>query len=88
MTCPPPSMSRACCPAGCSAQGANVVIAGGMGGPARDLLLAHQVDVVTGAPEDDPQALVIAYLAGGLAAAGNTCTAHDDGHEHGHSCHD
>jgi ATP-binding protein involved in chromosome partitioning len=71
-----------------SAQGANVVIAGGMGGPARDLLLAQQVDVIMGAPEDDPQALVTAYLAGALTGGGNTCTGHDHDHEHGHTCHD
>lgn len=65
-------------------KGVEVVIAGGMGPRAVSLLEAGGVRVVTGAPADAPEALVAAYHAGSLAAAGNTCD-HGPDHSH-HSC--
>lgn len=65
-----------------SAQGANLVIAGGMGAHARALLAQHQVAVVTGAPESDARAVVSSYLSGVLATDDHPCTSHE------HSCGD
>jgi predicted Fe-Mo cluster-binding NifX family protein len=59
------------------AQGADVVIAGGIGGHARDLLQAGQVQVISGAPEEDPRALVASYLDGSLGDDTNPCGHHD-----------
>jgi ATP-binding protein involved in chromosome partitioning len=65
-----------------SARGANVIIAGNMGGRARDLFAEQQVTVVTGAPEADPRELVAAYLAGTLVSDDTTCTNHERGCHH------
>lgn len=54
-------------------ENAQIVIAGGMGQRAQDLFSAQGIDVVVGAPADDPQAVVQAYLNGQLTVAGNPC---------------
>ncbi|MFC1901823.1 NifB/NifX family molybdenum-iron cluster-binding protein [Chloroflexota bacterium] len=54
-------------------QGASVVIAGGMGPRAVDLLQQHGVSVVLGAMESDPEKAVRSYLSGSLATAENIC---------------
>ena len=54
-------------------RGANVIIAGGMGGRARDLFAAQNIEVVVGAPADTPERIVTAWLAGSLEVGGNTC---------------
>ena len=63
-------------------QGASVVIAGGMGPRAIDLLQQHGIDVVLGAVESDPEKAVLSHLAGSLATADNICD-----HEHGECAH-
>ena len=62
-------------------QGATVIIAGGIGQRARQLLDENGVTVVVGAPAEAPEALVSAYLNGTLQCSGNTC-----GHEPQHHC--
>lgn len=54
-------------------QGANVIIAGGMGRRAQDLFASNSIEVVVGAPADTPEAIVAAYLAGTLEAGQNVC---------------
>ena len=54
-------------------QGASVVIAGGMGPRAIDLLEQHGINVVLGAAEGDPEQAVISYLNGSLATGENVC---------------
>lgn len=51
----------------------NLVIAGGMGGRARDLFTAQNIEVLTGAPVAAPAELVAAYFAGTLQLGENTC---------------
>jgi ATP-binding protein involved in chromosome partitioning len=51
----------------------NVIIAGGMGSRARSLFESNGIEVVVGAPEDDPTSLVESYLRGSLASSGNSC---------------
>ncbi len=66
-------------------QGANVVIAGGMGQRALNMLAQANIEVILGAPAETPDALAAAYLAGTLTAGANACTHdHDHGHGHGH----
>jgi ATP-binding protein involved in chromosome partitioning len=54
-------------------QGAKVVIAGGMGGSARDLFARSGITVLTGAPQRAPEALALAYLEGTLVTGVNVC---------------
>jgi len=54
-------------------QGANVIIAGGMGSRARGLFEQHNIEVIVGAEETDPEKAVISYLEGTLKSGVNTC---------------
>ncbi len=54
-------------------QGANVIIAGGMGQRAQMLFSQNGIDVVVGAPCDTPEDIAAAYLAGTLEAGTNAC---------------
>jgi ATP-binding protein involved in chromosome partitioning len=54
-------------------QGANVIIAGGMGSRAQSLFQQHGIRVVVGAAKDDPGRVVQAFLAGSLEAGANAC---------------
>lgn len=63
-----------------SEQGANVVIAGGMGERAQKIFDHAGIQVVLGAPVESPQALATAWLEGRLQSGPNGC--HHDGHEH------
>lgn len=52
----------------------DVVIAGGMGAPAQEMVRAKGIKVIAGAPVDTPQALVTEYLNGNLqTSSANTC---------------
>lgn len=54
-------------------QKATAVLAGGMGGRARELFAQHGIEVVVGAPADDPQTAATAYAQGQLRTSDNTC---------------
>ena len=54
-------------------QGANVIIAGGMGNRAQQIFAQNQIRVVVGAPSETPERFVEAYLAGNLEAGENLC---------------
>jgi ATP-binding protein involved in chromosome partitioning len=54
-------------------QGVTVVIAGGMGGRARDMLVQQGMEVVVGAEPGDPASAVDAFLAGNLSTSPNFC---------------
>ncbi|HDR15603.1 MAG TPA: chromosome partitioning protein ParA [Desulfobacteraceae bacterium] len=54
-------------------QGATVVIAGGMGERAQTLLRQNGIEVIVGAPVDNPETLVKQYLSGSLSDGANTC---------------
>ena len=60
-------------PAWIAEQGATLVLAGGMGGRAAQLLEGHGVEVVVGVPGLDPEKLVIAYLSGEIGEGVNAC---------------
>ncbi len=53
--------------------GVDVVITGGIGNMAVDMLQSSGIEVVTGAPRGRPEDLVRAYLAGTLETGGNVC---------------
>ena len=54
-------------------QGADVVIVGGMGVRAQQLFAESGIEVVLGAPPEQPEALASAYLAGTLETGENVC---------------
>jgi len=59
-------------------QGANVVIAGGMGHRAISLFNQAGIQVITGAPIEEPEALVTAYLNNSLTTGDNMCAGGQD----------
>ncbi|MFC1782961.1 NifB/NifX family molybdenum-iron cluster-binding protein [Planctomycetota bacterium] len=54
-------------------QGAEVIIAGGMGQRALQLFAQNNIEVVVGAPTHTPDELVTAYLDGTLKTGQNVC---------------
>ncbi len=54
-------------------QGAEVVIAGGMGERAQEMLKESGMEVITGAPADAPESLVNQYLSKSLVTGENVC---------------
>jgi len=54
-------------------RGANLIIAGGMGQRAQSLFLEQGIQVVVGAPSEEPEKLVIDHLSGTLQVGANTC---------------
>lgn len=63
-------------------QGATVVIAGGMGGRAVELLKAAGIQVLLGAPSQRPEELAEAFLAGRLSDGGSICDQHQGTCQH------
>ncbi len=81
-----PEHGRGVYPMWLQQQGATVVLAGGMGPRASDILARHGIEVVLGIEGDDPDAVVRSYLAGTLETTGEICHEHgyhDCGHDHG-----
>ena len=54
-------------------QGANLIIAGGMGSRAQNLFAEHKIEVLVGAPADTPEDIVTSYLDGELKTGENIC---------------
>ncbi len=54
-------------------QGANIVIAGGMGASAQELFNQNNIKVILGAPMDSPESLVNQYLSDSLVTGDNVC---------------
>ena len=54
-------------------QGADVIIAGGMGARAQSLFSQNGIKVVVGAPAEAPEQVVQAYLDGTLQTGANVC---------------
>ena len=69
----PPAHQPGVLPRWLHEQGAELIIAGGMGRRAQQLFVEQGVRVLVGAPSDAPEAIVAAYLDGNLALGGNIC---------------
>jgi len=54
-------------------QGANIILAGGMGPRAQDLFKQNGIQVVVGCPPAPPEILVGAFLSGELVTGDNAC---------------
>lgn len=73
-------------------QGANVVLAGGMGGRPMAIFAQNGVKVIAGCPELEIETIVNQFLNDSLALGENSCGGehhHCHGHNHGehHHCH-
>ncbi len=69
----PPAHEPGVLPRWLHEQGANVIIAGGMGSRAQSLFAQNQIRVVVGASAEEPDRLVKAYLGGELVTGENVC---------------
>lgn len=69
----PPAHEPGALPAWLAEKGANLILAGGIGSRAIQLFEAQGIEVIVGAPQLDPQSLVMAYLAGEVGAGANAC---------------
>jgi len=69
----PPPHEPGVLPKWLSEQGANMIIAGGMGSRAQGLFSENGIKVVVGAPSVTPEQLVDAYMEGTLQTGSNTC---------------
>jgi predicted Fe-Mo cluster-binding NifX family protein len=70
-------------------QGANVIIAGGIGQRAMDMFALQGIAVLAGEPGATAEEIAIAYLNGKLVNKPAGCTHHhdvNDEHEHQHNC--
>jgi predicted Fe-Mo cluster-binding NifX family protein len=54
-------------------QGANMIIAGGMGQRAQQLFAQQGIQVVVGAPSETPEKLITDFFAGSLQVGDNLC---------------
>ena len=69
----PPPHEPGALPRWLGEQGADVIIAGGMGRRAQQLFAQSGIRVVVGAPDERPEDVVAAYLNGTLAVGDNIC---------------
>lgn len=72
-TVPSPEHQPGLLPVWLAEQGATVIIAGGMGPRAVDLLHQNGIEVVLGAMETDPEQAVLSHLSGSLDTGDNVC---------------
>ncbi len=76
----PPPHAPGVIPKWVSEQGANVILAGGMGGMALNLFEQAGVKVVTGCPSDTPENLIKEFSDQTLVTGANVCN-HDENHK-------
>ena len=80
---PSPEHQPGLLPVWLAQQGATVIIAGGMGPRAVNLLEENGITVVLGSMESDPEKAVLSYLDNSLSTGDNVCD-HDSSHECAH----
>lgn len=87
-TLTPPPHEPGVIPRWIGSLGVKLVIAGGMGPMAQQLLAGQGIQVLAGASPAAPEELVKAWFAGTLACGVNVCDhGNESGHGHGHGCH-
>ena len=69
----PPPHEPGVLPAWVKSNGANVVIAGGMGQRAQGLFLQQGIEVLVGCMKENPEEIVNDYLNGNLQTGANAC---------------
>lgn len=81
----PPAHEEGAIPEWLREQGVSLVIAGGLGRKAKQIFDDMGIDVVTGAPQDEPAAVVRFHLDGTLESGDNVC-GHSSGGGAGGGC--
>jgi predicted Fe-Mo cluster-binding NifX family protein len=69
----PPAHAPGVLPNWLGEKGVNFIIAGGIGSRARQLFVQRGIKVIAGAPSDDIESTVQAYLNGSLEVGDNIC---------------
>ncbi|MBT3278530.1 MAG: P-loop NTPase [Phycisphaerales bacterium] len=69
----PPPHEPGVLPRWLSEQGANLIIAGGMGQRAQGLFVKNGINVIVGAPGKSPEVLALSYLNNTLESGANAC---------------
>jgi ATP-binding protein involved in chromosome partitioning len=69
----PPAHEPGLLPRWLHEQGADIIIAGGMGRRAQDLFAQNGIEVIVGAPAGAPADIAAAHLAGALKQGENVC---------------
>ena len=69
----PPAHEPGVLPRWLHEQGANIIIAGGMGSRAQSLFAENGIKVIVGVPGDEPEKVAVAYLEGTLVSGDNVC---------------
>lgn len=70
---PPPPHQPGLLPKWLNEKSVDLVIAGGMGMRAQELFTRHGIEVLVGAPPDEPEKIVADYLDGALRTGANLC---------------
>jgi predicted Fe-Mo cluster-binding NifX family protein len=83
-TVQPPAHEPGIIPQWLSQQGAQIIIAGGMGMRAQQIFNQYGIGVLLGAPYGTPEEIVGHYLAGTLQTGENTCDSPGHGPGGGH----
>jgi len=68
-----------------ASDGVTVMLAGGMGGGAINVLNNSGIEVIRGCSGDATE-IVKLYLSGLVEDSGNSCQHHEGHHDHGHTC--
>ena len=68
-----------------ASHGVSVMLAGGIGGGAINVLNNSGIEVIRGCSGDAAEVVKL-YLSGLVADSGSSCHQHADGHEGGHQC--
>lgn len=76
----PPPHEPGVFPAWLAQEGADIILAGGMGERAQALFQQNGIKVVSGVPAGAPEEVVKAYLKGTLTTGANPCNHDEDGH--------
>lgn len=87
-TLTPPPHEPGVLPRWIASLGVKLVIAGGMGPMAQQLLASQGIQVISGVLPAQPEELVKAWLDGALECGDNVCDhGSEHGHGHAHGCH-
>jgi len=84
----PPPHAPGLFPRWLQGEGANVIIAGGIGERALAMFARHGIEVRAGEPGDTVEAMAAAYLDGQLTGTPAGCTHHGHQHEGDNHPHD
>ena len=70
----PPAHEPGVLPRWLAEQGAHCIIAGGMGSRAQSLFVQNNIQVVTGAPAEEPEKIIDDFLRNALETGENACS--------------